>query len=618
MNKLKKRILDYRRSIVVLAHLFFIAAAYLGAFYIRFEFRLPQEYSPLISVTLPFLIAIKALVFYYFGLYSGMWRYVSMDDLVRIVKANIISTAIFILFIVFFHGLVGFPRSIFILDWVLCVGLVSGVRFINRSIREKIRPMNSRSSLKTLIVGAGEAGILVLRELEKNSGFDIVGFIDDDPGKRGARLYGKKILGSRKKIRDIVDRSGIQEIIIAIPSAKGETVRDIISHCQFPEVKVKIVPGMHKILSGELEIKLRDVQPEDLLGRESVEVNEREIKEYVQGKTVLVTGAGGSIGSELSRQIVEFSPRQLILVDYNENDLYFLERELEAKNKNFSLKTIAADFKDISVLKYTFSKFRPQIVFHAAAFKHVPLMEENPAAAVKNNVIGSRNIIYASEHYGVESFVLISSDKAVNPTNVMGATKRIAEMILQAKSKNSKTRTKFIAVRFGNVLGSKGSVVPLFKKQIEEERRVTVTHPEAKRYFMSVRESVQLVLQASAIGKGGEIFVLDMGEQIKIAEFAKTLISLSGLKPEKDIPIEFIGLRPGEKLYEETLLDIEKDHTTKHEKIFIAQPNDFDIKKVIKHVKELGKLANLMDDEKIIEKIKEIVPSYDNAIGNGQ
>ena len=602
---------------IVLAHVLLIIAAYISAFYIRFEFKLPAQYLPVILRTLPFLVIIKIVTFYYFGLFYGLWRYVSMDDLWRILKAGIVSTIGFVLFIVFSHGLIGFPRSVFILDWILCVGLIAGTRFLNRAFRERHRPMYQQKSVKGLIMGAGEAGILALKELKKNLNVEIAGFIDDASEKRGMRIHGKRVLGNKKEIKDIAAKYGVEEIIIAMPSAPGEVIRDIISYCSLPGVKVKIVPGMYKILNGELEIKMRDVRPEDLLGRESVKINEKEIEEYARDKTVLITGAGGSIGSELVRQIAQFSPERLILVDYNENDICFLESELRLKNPHLDFKTVIADFKDISVLKYVFSTFRPQIVFHAAAFKHVPLMEEHPASAVKNNVIGSRNIMYAAEHYGVESFVLISSDKAVNPTSVMGATKRIAEMIAQAK--NGKSRTKFIAVRFGNVLGSKGSVVPLFKKQLEEERRVTVTHPEARRYFMSVTEAVQLVLQASAIGKGGEVFVLNMGEQIKVVDLARDLINLSGLEPGEDIPVEFIGLRPGEKLYEETLLDIEKDQATEYDKIFITQPNDFDIRKLGKQVKELERLSKLMDNDSIIGKIMEIVPSYSPFSGpNGK
>lgn len=436
----------------------------------------------------------------------------------------------------------------------------------------------------------------------------IVGFIDDNLNKQNLQIQGVRVLGDRRKISGVVDKYGVEEIIIAIPSAEGKAIRDILGYCQIKGVNIKIVPGMYKILSGDLEIQLREVQPEDLLGREAVDINEEDIKAYIEGKTVLVTGAGGSIGAELSRQIACFFPRKLILWDYNENDIYFLERELQADYPNLSLKPIVGDIKDVSLLKYAFSQLKPQIVFHAAAFKHVPLMEKNVTDAFRNNVLGSRGLIYAAEHYKTERFVLVSTDKAVNPTSVMGATKRIVEMILQAKAKMS--RTKFMAVRFGNVLGSNGSVVPFFKKQIKAGRPVTITHPDAMRYFMSVHEATRLVLQAGAIGKGGEIFILDMGEQIKIVDLARNLIVLSGLKPEKDIPIKFIGLRPGEKLREETLHDAERDKITKHNKIYIAQPNDFDSRKLRSQIKELEELIKIRDEREIVKKIGEIVPSF--------
>jgi len=437
---------------------------------------------------------------------------------------------------------------------------------------------------------------------------NVVGFIDDSIGKRNLQIQGIRVLGGREKISEIINKYEIEEIIIAIPSAEGKNIRDILGHCQIKGVKIKIVPGIYKILSGNLEIKLRDVQPEDLLGREMVEINEQEIKNYIEGKIVLITGAGGSIGSELSRQIAHFFPRKLILWDHNENDIYFLERELQANYPNLSLKAVIGDINDVSLLKYTFSKLQPQIVFHAAAFKHVPLMEKNVTAAFTNNVLGSRNLIYAAEHYNVQRFVLISTDKAVNPTSVMGATKRIVEMVMQAKAKISKT--KFMAVRFGNVLGSNGSVVPFFKKQIKSGGPVTITHPDAMRYFMSVHEATRLVLQAGAIGKGGEIFILDMGEQIKIIDLAKNLITLSGLSPEKDIVIKFTGLRPGEKLREETLHDAERDKVTKHNKIYITQPNDFDSRKLRSQIKELEEFVKIRDERKIVKKIQEIVPSF--------
>jgi FlaA1/EpsC-like NDP-sugar epimerase len=562
--------------------------------------------------TLPLILFIKLGSFYYFRLFSGFWRYVSMDDLIQIIKASLMGSVLFLILVVFLKGLTGFPRSIFLLDWMICTGLVSGARMVNRFFRELSKGDNKPDKIsKGLIYGAGEAGILVLKELRDNLDIEVTGFIDDDPVKRGMNIYGKKVLGRGDEISDISEKYAIDTIVIAMPKLGGSEIRQIISQCTLSGLNVKILPGLYKLLSGEIEIKLREVKPEDLLGRETVKIDQEDVRKYVEDKTVLITGAAGSIGSEISRQVAKYFPQRMILVDHNENDLYFLEREFDDSSSDMEIEYISADIKEIPVLKNTFSKYKPDIVFHAAAFKHVPLMESNPSSAVKNNVICSRNLIYASDHYGVERFVLISSDKAVNPTNIMGATKRITEMIMQAKSR--KSRTKFMAVRFGNVLGSKGSVVPLFKKQIEEKRRVTVTHPEARRFFMSVGEAVQLVLQAGALGEGGEVFVLDMGEQIKISELARNLIMLSGYKPDEDITIEYIGLRPGEKLFEEPLHDSEKDTATRNEKIYIARPDDIDIKWLLKRVKELDVLSKRMRNSAIIEKIQEIVPAYRNG-----
>jgi FlaA1/EpsC-like NDP-sugar epimerase len=600
----------YRRPLIVFAHLIIISISYIVSFLLRFDFRISDYYVLLILRTISILVLAKLIVFYYYGLFSGLWRYASIDDVWRIFKANFFSSAIFILAIIFIHNTYGYPRSIFFIDFILCTMFTSGLRFVTRLFREKFRPMTQKYKKKVLIVGAGEAGVMVLRECRNNPSFDvqIVGFIDDSPSKTNLHVQGVKILGTRQDITSVVNQYEVDEIIIAIPSAKGEVIRDIISHCQIPNIKLKIIPGLHKILNGDLEVKPRYVKPEDLLGREVVQIKETEIKSYLKGKSILVTGAAGSIGSELCRQIIGFTPFQMILFDRNENDLYFLEVEFRTKYPQMKIKTIVGDAGDISLLKHVFSIHKPEVIFHSAAYKHVPLMEDNPVAAVQNNVIVSRNLIYASHHYRVERFVLISTDKAVNPTSVMGVTKRLAEMILQAKAISSKT--KFMAVRFGNVIGSSGSAVPLFKKQIEEGGPVTVTDPESKRYFMSVSEAAQLVLQAAAIGKGGEIFILDMGEQIKIIDLARNLIILSGLNPERDMEIKFVGLRPGEKLYEETLIDSEKDKATKYDKIYIAQPNDFDIRKIRRQIKELEHLAEKMDGLQIIAKLKEIVPSY--------
>jgi len=607
---IKNTIVNLRRPLIVLLHLCLIVIAYFAAFYLRFEFKLlPKDFKVMLR-TLPLLIIIKLLFFYFFGLFAGLWRYVSIIDLWNVILANFLSSVAFCLSVFFYFTFVGYPRSVFIIDFILCTAFVSSVRFFTRLIRERFRESLTVKRKNVLIVGAGQAGIAVLRECQNNplTGLNVIGFIDDDPAKKRLSLFGIKIFGSRENIPDAVEKYNIEEIILAVPSAKGEVVRDILSYCEMTDANIKIVPGFDKIISGHLEVKPRKVQPEDLLGRKPVNIDETEISSYLKNKRILVTGAGGSIGSELCRQIVKFSPELLILLDNHENYVYYLGVEFSTLYPQLKYKTVIGDIKDIGLLRHLFFTYKPDVVFHAAAHKHVPLMEENPVSAVKNNIIGTRNLIYAANHYGVERFVLISTDKAVNPTSVMGATKRISEMILQAKAKKSKTR--FMAVRFGNVLGSDGSVIPLFKKQIEERRPVTVTHPEAKRYFMSASEAAQLVLQAGAIGKRGEIFILDMGDQIKILDLARNLITLSGLKLDKDIFIKFIGLRPGEKLYEETLHDIEKDKTTKYEEIYIAEANEFEPRILRKQVKELEKLANVMDTERILNKMHEILPSY--------
>ncbi|MCF7870103.1 MAG: polysaccharide biosynthesis protein, partial [Candidatus Omnitrophica bacterium] len=396
---------------------------------------------------------------------------------------------------------------------------------------------------------------------------------------------------------------------ISIPSASGQMIRDIIAKCEKTQARIKILPVLNKIISGEVTVNdIRDVSPEDLLDRKPVSIDTKDISSFIHNKTVLITGAAGSIGSELCRQAAGFYPQLIVLYDHDENNTYYLQQELNQSFPGLKYVTIIGDIKDIGLLKSTFSRYRPQIIFHSAAHKHVPLLEDNPAAAVKNNVIGTRNLMYAAEHYQVESFVMISTDKAVRPTSVMGASKRLAEMIVQSKAKRAKT--KFMAVRFGNVIGSSGSVVPLFKKQIEQRDPVTITDPKVKRYFMTAREASLLVLQASALGKGGEVFVLDMGEQIKIVDLAKNLIILSGLKPDIDIKIEYIGLRPGEKMYEEILLDKEHDQITKHDKIYIAQPDNFNQGQLRREIKKLERLATLMDNGRIIEKLKEMIPDY--------
>ena len=600
----------FRKPAIVFIDLLLINASLFLAFMIRFNWQLPSSAASGYVSLILWVTIFRLVLFGLFGLYQWSFRYASIHEAINILKAVIAGTLLLIAIAFFQQYRAEIGRSVLLIDYLICLFFISAFRFFPRLIIG-LRQNHYINPKRVLIVGAGSAGEMIARELinRPSKMYQPVGFIDDDPIKKNARIHGIKVLGNREEITDVVKKYRVEEVIIALPSAKGEIIRDIISHCERAEIKFKILPGLHQILTGEVDIKeIRDVKAEDLLGRETVQINNAEVKTFIQDKVVLITGAGGSIGSELCRQIVRFNPKQVILYEYNENNVYFLEIELKSKYPYLKFKTIIGDVKDISLLKWTFSKYRPRVIFHSAAHKHVPFMEENPLAAVKNNIIGTRNLIYAAEHYSTESFVLISTDKAVNPTSIMGASKRIAEMLLQAKAKNS--RTKFMAVRFGNVLGSSGSVIPLFKKQIEEGGPVTVTHPEIKRYFMSVKEAAQLVLQAGAIGKGGEIFILDMGEQIKIVDLAKSLITLSKLEAGKDISIKFIGLRPGEKLYEETLHDVEKDKATKYNEIYIAQPNDFDPRRLRNQIKELEKLTNVMDDDGVIKKICEMVPSY--------
>ena len=609
MDKIKGMFDKLRKPIMLATDLVLVNLSMFMAFAIRFDWRLTHSviFSCLYFMTWTTILRIISFVI--FGMYQWSFRYASISEAINVLKSVTIGS-LSLITVAFFTQRTEMSRSVLLIDYLICLFFMGISRFSPR-ILVKLKQLKSHNLKRVLIIGAGASGEMVAREMinAKKRIYQPAGFIDDNPNKLNSRIHGVRVLGKIDDIKDIIKNHMISEVVIAMPSASGKIIRDIVSKCEKTEVKIKTVPELHKILTGEVTIKqIRDVKPEDLLGRETVNINAEDVNTFIRDKTVLITGAAGTIGSELAKQISRFDPKLLVLYDLNENDMYFLEIKLGSNYPYLKYKAIIGDIKDVGLLKATFSKYRPQIVFHSAAHKHVPLMEGNPVAAVKNNVIGTRNLVYASEHYGVERFVMISTDKAVNPTSAMGASKRIAEMMIQAKAK--KARTKFMAVRFGNVIGSSGSVVPIFKQQIENKQPITVTHPEVKRFFMTAKEAAQLVIQAGAIGKGGEILILDMGEQIKILELAKNLITLSGLEPDKDVEIKFVGLRPGEKMYEETLLDIEHDKATKHDKIYIAPPNDFDPALLRKDIKILERLANLMAEEKVIEKIKEMVPSY--------
>ncbi|NLW07823.1 MAG: polysaccharide biosynthesis protein, partial [Clostridia bacterium] len=463
-----------------------------------------------------------------------------------------------------------------------------------------------------LIVGAGDAGAMVAREFRNyvsgngNGGEALpIGFVDDDPGKQGTRLYGLPVLGTREDIPRLVEEYNVAEIIIAMPSVKGRVVREIVEICQGTGAKLRTLPGIYDILEGKIKVDpIREVQVEDILGREPVEVDLESIAGYLSGKVVLVTGAGGSIGSELCRQVVSFEPQLLILLDQAENNVYEIHQELSALVDGDRLVQAVVDVKDETAIEQVFRGYRPAVVFHAAAHKHVPLMEYNPAEAIKNNVLGTRVVARAADKHGARAFIFVSTDKAVNPTSIMGASKRLAEMVVQEMAWQSKTR--FAAVRFGNVLGSRGSVVPLFQRQIAAGGPVTVTHPEMTRYFMTIPEAAQLVIQAGALTRGGEIFVLDMGEPVKIVDLARSMIILSGFVPGEDIEITFTGIRPGEKLYEELLTASEGVNATSHERIFIARPEEFDAAKleyVLQQVSQPGWYADMAGVEEILRLV---------------
>ncbi len=608
--------MTYRQRILMLGILDagIVTLAVITAYLLRFEFMVPAQYLRFLPYIIVVHSAIILIALNIANIYRRVWQYASIGELVSIIKAaSIAEMAIFILDIFVFKFEV--PRSIYPLSMVLIISGIGGSRFIWRMFRDTHLNNPKTNQRNLLIIGAGNAGALVARDLKSSSHSDLypIGFIDDDKSKHGLEVMGLPVLGGRESISKVVLNYAIKDIVIAMPSAAKAEIAQIIETCKNTKASIKILPSVNDLVSGKVSVKMmREVSVEDLLGREPVMVNLNEIAGYVNGQVILVTGAGGSIGSELCRQIAQFGPKKLVLLGHGENSIYDIEHELRNSYPNVVLRPVIADVQDCQRISEVFRAYRPSVIFHAAAHKHVPLMEQNPAEAVKNNILGTRNVADCADKYGVSHFVMISTDKAVNPTSIMGATKRIAEMYVQGLDKIS--QTKFVAVRFGNVLGSRGSVIPLFKRQISQGGPVTVTHPEMIRYFMTIPEAVQLVIQAGAFAKGGEIFILDMGKPVKILDLARDLIRLSGFKLDEEIKIAFTGMRPGEKLYEEIMTNEEGTSATKHNRIFIGKPLDIAWKKLQLIISELDYVAKKADTVNRSQEIKEllhkIVPTY--------
>lgn len=598
-----------RKSILLILDIILIALALFGAYLLRFEGYMGYYFEQYKDIV-PFIIGIYLLGNWLFGLYNKMWRYASIQELMGIFWASTVSSVAF--YIVFWGININVPRSVILLTWILSVFFVGGTRFAYRVFRDnqtKIRNNHdSKVKKRLMIIGGGNAGANLVKELVQNpnSLYKPILIVDDAGWKLNNQIFNVPVKGNTSQIPELVVDEKIDEIIIAIPSATRTRIKEILSVCQNTSAEVKILPNINDLINGKAELnQVRGVEVEDLLGRDEVILDTSGIESYIKDQICLITGGGGSIGSEIVRQLVKYKPREIVVLDIYENNAYDLQQDLKRHYPDLNLRVVIASIRDKERINQIFEEIKPSVVFHAAAHKHVPFMEENPSEAVKNNIFGTLNVAQCAHEHKAKRFILISSDKAVNPTNIMGATKRIAELIIQSLDKQS--NTEFVAVRFGNVLGSNGSVIPLFKNQIQEGGPITITHPDITRYFMTIPEAARLVIQAGAIAKGGEIFVLDMGEPVKIVHLAEQLIKLSGYKPYEEIRIEFIGLRPGEKLYEELLLEEEGLESTQQEGILIANPSKLTHDEVLIVIDSIRK--SCYDTPLLKEKIGILVPS---------
>ncbi len=617
-------LLTFRKPLIILAHIAAFAASLVFSFLVanNMQFRRDWLVGQYPFFLLLFL-AVKIPVFGLFQQYRGWWRYVGISDLLGILRAALVSTLLIVTvwFAVLLQiaairraaapALAAVSQGVFMADLFGTILLPAGLRMIIRLYHEEFRTTESRRLKRFLIVGAGNAGEALLREILRMPvvEYETTGFIDDDLVKQDIHIHGIPVLGTVEELPRICADRSIEEIAIAMPSATRQQLRRVIQVCEGTKIRFRTVPSITDIASGKLRVsQIRDVDINDLLGREVVHLDLDLIQAFARDKTILVTGAGGSIGSEMCRQIGHFEPKLLLLVEQAENPLFYIERDLRRQFSKLATQPLICDITDRTRVEAIFGQYRPQVVIHAAAHKHVPLMELNPGEAIKNNVLGTQTVADAADQHGVTNFVMISTDKAVNPTSIMGSSKRIAEMYIQDLGRTS--RTQFVTVRFGNVLGSEGSVVPIFKKQIDAGGPVTITHPEMQRYFMTIPEASQLVLQAAGMGKGGEIFILDMGEPVKIVDLANMLITLSGLRPGEDIEIVFTGPRPGEKLFEELRIEGEDMQQTSHPKIRIWKNIPMDRTRLRAAIRDLIEIARRQDSALLTAKIKDLVPEY--------
>lgn len=609
MTAIKSLKPNFRNIVLVIIDAILINLAVYSALLFRFDAHIPVKYIDAFITLSPIFTLLGLAFLMGLNLYSRIWEYASIGEMIAILRATTASIGSAIVIIYTFE-LQGLPRSVYVGTWVMMNALIGASRISWRLFKDRCLIHTEKQARRILIVGAGDAGAILAREIQSNTKLNmkVVGFVDDDRAKRRQFLYGVPVLGDRSRIPVLVRNLAVEEVIIAIPSAPGSVVRCILEICKGTNSRVRILPGIYQSIKGRMVTNLRNVQMDDLLYREPIETDLNEIAGYIGDKTILITGAGGSIGSELCRQVLSLGPAKLVMVDNCENNLFDIETEMHTMKAVTEICPELKDVKHKDKMERIFKKYSPNVVFHAAAYKHVPMMERHPDEAIGNNVIGTRNVAELADKYKVDTFILVSTDKAVNPTSVMGASKCLAELIVKDIGRNSKT--KFAAVRFGNVLGSRGSVIPTFIKQIESGGPLTVTHPEMRRYFMTIPEAVQLIIQAGAMAENGEIFVLDMGDMVKIDDLARDLIYLSGRELGRDLEIIYTGIRPGEKLYEELFTDREGMGATKHERIFISQQEmDADYINVGKTIMSVYN-NGFANSGAVIDLIKRLIPEY--------